>query len=222
MTAVRNQVASARAEKARVTGLRGHRVQDPERMESRRQEILLAMASLLAEKGYDATTLDDVGARMSCSKAVIYYQFRSKEELYVELIKVVLGRSAEALRAIAGSDDPPDVQLRKAVTTLLRMGFEPMHYAAIRNGRPRSLRIENRALLRELDRVYEAQFMDIIARGMDAGVIVRRDVRLVAYTLINAIHSIFRWYRMDGVLRPGELEGEVPAMLLDGVVVRQA
>lgn len=222
MTAVRNQVASARAEKARVTGLRGHRVQDPERMESRRQEILLAMAALLAEKGYDATTLDDVGARMNCSKAVIYYQFRSKEELYVELIKVVLGRSAEALRAIAQSDDPPDVQLRKAVTTLLCMGLEPMHYAAIRNGRPRSLRIENRALLRELDRVYESLFMDIIARGMDAGVVVRRDVRLVAYTIINATHSIFRWYRMDGVLRPEELEREVPSMLLDGVVVEKS
>lgn len=205
-------------EKLRVTGLRGHRVQDPERMESRRQEIMLAMASLLAEKGYDATTLDDVGARMNCSKAVIYYQFRSKEELYVELIKVVLGRSADALQEIANSNDPPDLQLRRAVTTLLCMGFEPLHYAAIRNGRPRSLRMENRIILRQLDRRYETLFMEIIERGMDAGVVVRRDVRLVAYTIINATHSIFRWYRPDGALRPEELEREVPAMLLDGVL----
>ncbi len=65
-----------------------------------------------------------------------------------------------------------------------------MHYAAIRNGRPRSLRIENRVLLRELDRVYESLFMDIVQRGMDAGVVVRRDVRLVAYAVPKASEDL--------------------------------
>lgn len=202
------------------TGLRGHRVQDPEKMLARRQEILAAMAAVLADKGYEATTLDDVAARMKCSRAVIYYQFRSKEELYVHLVGQVLETAVDRLARIASRRDPPDAQLRAAVTDLVEMGFLPLHYAAIRTGRPSSLSGESRSYLRALDRKYERMFTDIVRRGMDCGVVVRHDPRLVAYTLINAAHSVFRWFRPEKSLSPELLAKEVPEILLEGVLKR--
>jgi TetR/AcrR family transcriptional regulator, cholesterol catabolism regulator len=189
-------------------------------MEARRQEILLAMAEVLAHKGYDATTLDDVAERMNSSKAVIYYQFRSKEELYVELTRQVLETAAERLSEIIARAEPPGVQLEEAVRDLVRMGFRPLHYATLRTGRPGSLQESSRVLLRSLDRQYEALFMDIVSRGMDAGVIERRDTHLVTFTLINAAHSVFKWFQPGKALSPELLEKEVPAMLLEGVLVR--
>lgn len=202
------------------TGLRGHRIQDPAKMDARRQEIMLVMAEVVAVKGYDATTLDDVAERMNCSKAVIYYQFRSKEELYVELTREVIETAITRLSEIIARDEPPDVQIREAVTDLVRMGFRPQHYATIRTGRPGSLQEASHAFLRSLDRKYDALFTQLVTRGMEAGVIEVRDKHLVTFTLINAAHSVFRWFRPGGALSPELLEKEVPAMLLEGVLVR--
>lgn len=205
---------------APLTGLRGHRVLNPEKRSARRQEILLSMAGILAEKGYEAATLDDVANAMGCSKAVIYYQFRSKAELFTALVEEVHRTAIAWLREIADMDAPPEAQLRAAVTELVRRGWQPMDYASIRIRRPASLPLEARAHLRALDREFEGLFIDIVTRGMEAGVLIRRDPRLVAFTLINAVHSVFRWARPDGALSPETFVKEVPLMVLEGVLQR--
>jgi hypothetical protein len=81
------------------------------------------------------------------------------------------------------------VQLRKAVTTLLCMGFEPMHYAAIRNGY--RARCASKTAGSELDRVYESLFMDIVQRGWTRAWWCGA-MRLVAYDHQRRLD--LRWY----------------------------
>ncbi len=206
----------------RLTGLRGHRVLNPAKQTARRSQILLATAAVLAAKAYDEATLDDVARHMGCSKAVIYYQFRGKEDVVVALIETVVENAIARLRAIAATDEPPELQLEHALVDLVRAGWQPMDHAAIRIGRPTSLSLESQEHLRELDRQYEAVFSDIVSRGMESGALRPRDTRLVTFTLINAVHSIFRWARRDGPLGPETFVREVPAMLLHGVLSRTA
>jgi AcrR family transcriptional regulator len=193
-------------------------MQNPGKMQARRQEILLAMAAVLAEKDYDALTLEDVANQMNCSKAVIYYQFRSKEELYVELVAQVLKMAADRLAEIVGSAEPPEVQLRAAVTDLVRIGFLPLNYAVLRTGRPSSIQPESRTYLRTLDRRYESMFTGIVERGIASGAVSGRNARLVAFTLIHGAHSVFKWYHAGGKLTPELLAEDVPAMLLGGAL----
>ena len=85
-------------------GLRGYRVQDPAKTLARRREIMLAMAEVIIDKGYASATLEDVAARMGTSRAVIYYQFRSKEDLYAEIcVEAVSNAMARTRpRAVSG------------------------------------------------------------------------------------------------------------------------
>lgn len=46
-----------------------------------RNKILEAMGALFAEKGFDATTMQDIMARSGLSKGAIYHHFKSKEEI---------------------------------------------------------------------------------------------------------------------------------------------
>ena len=195
-------------------------MQNPDKMQARHQEILLAMAAVLAEKDYDALTLEDVASQMNCSKAVIYYQFRSKEELYVELVAQVLKMAADRLAEIAAGTEPPEIQLRAAVTDLVRIGFLPMNYAVLRTGRPSSIQPESRTYLRTLDRRYESMFTDIVERGIASGAVAGRNARLVAFTLIHGAHSVFKWYHAGGKLTPEVLAEDVPALLLEGALRR--
>lgn len=46
-----------------------------------RSKILEASENLFAEKGFDATTMQDIMARSGLSKGAIYHHFKSKEEI---------------------------------------------------------------------------------------------------------------------------------------------
>jgi AcrR family transcriptional regulator len=54
--------------------------------EERRTTILDAALSAFSQKGYHATSLDDVAREAGVSKALIYEHFASKQELYADLI----------------------------------------------------------------------------------------------------------------------------------------
>src|SRR3712207_2111238 len=51
----------------------------------RRGRILRALASCMAEKGYQATTIADIAREARVSKTVVYAHFRDKEQCLLEL-----------------------------------------------------------------------------------------------------------------------------------------
>jgi AcrR family transcriptional regulator len=56
-------------------------VDDPQR----RGRILWALATCMADKGYQATTISDIAAAARVSKTVVYAHFRDKEQCLLEL-----------------------------------------------------------------------------------------------------------------------------------------
>jgi AcrR family transcriptional regulator len=203
-------------------GLRGHRTLDTEKMRSRREQIINAFADILAETDYDAASLDDVASKLSCSKAVIYYQFRSKEELFVEMSSTAMTIAYDNLCNIISTHFSVRDQLREAVSDLVRIGFEPIHAAALRCGAPSSLTRPSKRHLSDLSRQYRMKLAEVVARGIEEGCLESRDVRLVTNTLINASQSIFRWVKPDGPIPADVFIREVPAMVLGGVFVSPA
>mgnify|MGYP001478863292 CR=1 FL=1 len=199
-------------------GLRGYRVQHPDRSQARRREIMLAMADVIGEAGYAATTLEDVAARMGTSRAVIYYQFRNKEDLYVEICLEAVTTAIERLEQILAEDFGPAESLRQALRALIAGRADPIIRAATAVGRPRQMSHKARERLRHADRRYEALFQGIIERGIDEGVFVPRDPMFIAYTLIFAINGAFVWRRPDGRLGDDYFIEELSAILMNGVL----
>jgi AcrR family transcriptional regulator len=55
--------------------------------EKKRQEILQSAHVCFAEKGFEASTVDDIVARSGLSKGAIYNYFKSKDEIYLALME---------------------------------------------------------------------------------------------------------------------------------------
>jgi AcrR family transcriptional regulator len=72
------------------------RIRDPERS---RAAILDAAERLFAEKGYEATSLNDVGAAAGVSRGTPGYFFGAKQELYQAVLNRSFAEVREAVRA---------------------------------------------------------------------------------------------------------------------------
>ncbi len=96
------------------------RVLDRERNAARSREAILdAAEQLFAERGYDATSLTDVGAAAGVSRATPGYFFGGKEQLYRAVLERCLERVRQAVRSgrerALASREPPEVVLAGVV-----------------------------------------------------------------------------------------------------------
>ncbi|HIA54713.1 MAG TPA: TetR/AcrR family transcriptional regulator [Candidatus Melainabacteria bacterium] len=69
-----------------------------EKREATRQEILTAARAKFQEKGYDATSVDDLVLAANVAKGTFYYHFNSKDELLHALQEMVIEEFAEKAR----------------------------------------------------------------------------------------------------------------------------
>ena len=71
-------------------------------LRAREEAIVTAVNRLLAEKGFDLMTVDEVAAEVGIAKASLYKHFPSKEALAAAAMVRVLQRGLEEVRSLAG------------------------------------------------------------------------------------------------------------------------
>lgn len=86
-----------------------------ERRTATRGKILAVAAELLAAKGYDSLTVDEIVLRANVAKGTFYQHFKSKEELVLALLRQDLAGVDQQIEAALASGAPPLSVLRYIV-----------------------------------------------------------------------------------------------------------
>src|ERR1043165_1526961 len=84
--------------------------------------ILESTMRLLAMKGFDAMTMDDVANDVGISKATLYQHFKSKEELAVKVVLNTIIHMEARIRGI-GPGCPAVARLQEMVRLIIAKGF---------------------------------------------------------------------------------------------------
>ena len=100
----------AQGAEAGAEGARRRWKQDPEAV---RSDILGAARALFAQKGYSGARIEEIAARTSCSKRMIYYYFGDKEGLWRAVLAQAYRRTREAEEALDLQGLPPVAALRR-------------------------------------------------------------------------------------------------------------
>jgi AcrR family transcriptional regulator len=189
-------------------GLRGHRIKNHERMKARRREILLAAAQVFARSGYAYATLDDVATQMGVSRGVIYYYFRSKDELLTEIVTTASGEASDRLEAIIAEGRSADETLEAGLRDLASHMFSDLdRYANIltKSGRERdhSWMTATRAVRHR----YRTLIRGVIEAGIRDGAFVDLDPGIMTLSVVQTVLGAVAWYRPEGGL-PAEVVAE--------------
>lgn len=87
-----------------------------ERQRRERERLILQAASeALAQKGYDAMSMEDIAGRVGISRAAIYLHFASKEDLVLALFQRGIETSAERLDALLAQKISPREKVRAII-----------------------------------------------------------------------------------------------------------
>src|SRR5437879_12540606 len=90
-----------------------------------RQEILRTAARLFQQRGYDATSMDDVAAALKLSKGGLYHHFQSKDEILFEIMNHAMDITEERVLNAARRVANPDARLPRPIRLHIAFDTSP-------------------------------------------------------------------------------------------------
>jgi len=93
------------------------------RRQATRARLYEAAVTLIAEQGFSATTVDEIAERAGVAKGTVYYNFKSKTELFEELLRHGVSLLAASLRAAAEETAGRGGTRIEALDAMIRAGL---------------------------------------------------------------------------------------------------
>lgn len=169
----------------------------------RKAEILDMAAQCFMERGYHATSIDDVASRLDCTKGRIYHYWSTKTDLFFDVHREGMKRLFDALEPalnVQGTGiEVLEAMLRAhAVAMLEHHTYESVVAQGVQVHRFGATTPEQRATLSELigsRDSFEAQFKQAIRNCIQDESGRDLDVSITSKVLLGALQWSIIWYR---------------------------
>ncbi len=185
---------------------------------TQRGRILDKSARLFAHKGFEETSINDIADEVNISKATIYHYFKSKDEIYTEIIVVTLEGLLAAVQAAVRPSDPPTRRLESFMETHARF-FEDNFWAftAMLIGFGGIRHLSQRARAVDLRDQYEEVLRGILRDGIREGQFREIDPIMAGRAILSVLNWMARWFKPGGSKRAHEFAREYANLLVFGL-----
>lgn len=189
---------------------------------ARREELVKVAAEVFQEKGYQASTLNDIAERMNTDRASLYYYVGSKQELFQEVVQEVLEANLREARRIKKEPLKPAEKLAALVKTMM-VSYEanyPFTYVYIQEDMSQvgNQDSEWARAMTSRTRSFEKIVKGFIEDGIAAKEF-RTDIppEIVANGLYGMLNWTHRWFRPDHGADANQVAEAFSSLLLEGL-----
>lgn len=189
---------------------------------AKRDELIRSAATIFKEKGYKATTLNDIAQHAGLDRATVYYYVGSKEEFLREGIKAFAEYNIEDLERIMEMEVDPREKIRRLIERLLVSYDENYPYAHVYlQEEMHQVADKHTAWAKEMvrhTRRFEKAVMELISQGIEQGSF-RSDVPigLAANAIFGMVNWTHRWYKPSSKQTPQQVADTFVKIFLQGM-----
>ncbi|MBN8491842.1 MAG: TetR/AcrR family transcriptional regulator [Burkholderiales bacterium] len=189
----------------------------------REDAIVQSVNRLLAEKGFDAMTVDEVAADVGIAKASLYKHFASKEALAAAAMVRVLERALQVIEAQAARPSASAFDCLREVTrwTLQTQLAGEMPSLPSQNSSLRGTLIEDKAYVNLVMEVSERLGQWIVQAQQDGSLTSQLPPEVILYTLYaRACDPVVGFLKAGGQHSDEQIVDWVLTTCLDGLAAR--
>jgi TetR/AcrR family transcriptional regulator, cholesterol catabolism regulator len=189
-----------------------------------RQEILRTAARLFQQRGYDATSMNDVAAALKLSKGGLYHHFQSKDEILFEIMNHAMEITHELVMAPVRRIVGPEERLRALIRLHIEVVLSPRDReitVMLHENHPLPPALGKRINTRKKEYIHfvESLIADVqvnAQRGRSAKCAV--SPRAAAFALLGMINWIYQWYKPEGELQANNLVPQFTDLVFGGIL----
>jgi AcrR family transcriptional regulator len=155
--------------------------------EQRRQQLFAVALELFAQRGYRATTMDDIAEAAGVTKPLLYQHFSSKRALYLELVDSIAHDLLSAVREAVMRADGPRQQVELGFAAYFRLVVSREAEFRLLYGRDHADDMELGRALRAVEDAIAVAIDPLIDAGLEPD-----HRRLLAYGIVGMAEGASR------------------------------
>jgi AcrR family transcriptional regulator len=186
-----------------------------------KEQILEVAAQIIRQKGFHATSMQDIADGVSLQKASLYHHVASKQEILLELLDQALDLITDSVTQVMQQDISPQEKIRQACRVYLSTLANRSDVVSVLLLEHRSLEPKYRAKhIPRRDR-FEKLWRVIIQEGIKAGVFCDTDdIPLAARILLGNLNWVITWYKPTGPLTTDQIADHISSLFMNGLLCR--
>ncbi|RZL35063.1 MAG: TetR/AcrR family transcriptional regulator [Rubrivivax sp.] len=184
--------------------------------DAQRADILTAAASLFADQGFSATSMNQVAEACGVAKPTLYHYFQDKQALLAQICDSHVHALLTLVEEVKAQQLPPDAQLRTLIERFTRAyaGAQAQHQ--VLTSEIKFLARPERERLLDIERRVVDEFAAALSQVRPE----LQDARLhkpLTMLLFGMINWTFTWLRPDGELSHDALAALVSDLFFGGL-----
>jgi AcrR family transcriptional regulator len=188
------------------------------RPRERSEEVYAAALRLFTEKGYHATSMQDIAAALGLYKGSLYHYIGGKEDLLVQVFERAMGSLLTDVERIVGDTSlTASAQLREVIAAHVQAVASNLEALTVYLHEFRALSGDSLETVREQRDRYRRLVETVIGRGASAGEFVVADVGVATLGVLGMCNWVAQWYRPGGRLGPRQIAEHFGEMVLAGL-----
>lgn len=186
---------------------------------AKREALLRTAARFFNERGFHATSLDDVATSLNVTKPTLYHYFANKDEILFECTRRGLDAIAEAMAATTASGGSPAERLNAMLIAYALQMMDDFGICVART-QDSMLSPDSRIAFRALKRQIDEMLRTAISEGVAHGSFHVPNVMVAAFAVAQALNGLGNWYDPAGPLDRQTIAELTVATLMDGLRAR--
>jgi AcrR family transcriptional regulator len=185
-----------------------------------RQEILRTAARLFQQRGYDATSMNDVAAALKLSKGGLYHHFQSKDEILFEIMNHAMDITEERVLGPVRGIANPEERLRALIRLHIEVVLSPRDReitVMLHENHPLPPALRRRINGRKKEYIHFLENLIAEIQGSRRAA-PRVSPRAAAFALLGMINWIYQWYKPEGELQVQNLVPQFTDLLFGGLL----
>lgn len=178
--------------------------------------ILAVSAKLFREKGYYATTMEDISSELKLTKPALYHYVATKQELLYAICEIAITQLIEGVREIGKTNDDVVEKLRKLVFHHANMFSLHGEFTTVYLADEGKLSEVQKAYIRSLSREFELLYRELFSRAVAEGWFRELDIPVAVRAVSGMCNWLSTWYKLDGDMTTDEIASIFFDLLLRG------
>jgi AcrR family transcriptional regulator len=186
--------------------------------EERRKEILDAASRVFFEKGYDASSTQDIADVVGILKGSLYYYVDSKEDFLYEIIRQNHEGAVKAIEPVLEMKAEALPRLANLIMRQIAFFTSNRIYSVVFFREYRALSDNRRAEIEAEGDRYRAIVATLLEEGQQDGSISPSiDTRMTSLAIVEMLNSVHRWFHPTGRVSARQLGRRMASILCLGV-----
>lgn len=187
-------------------------------MSLRKEEIIQVAVLLFEEKGYSATSVQDIADKIGFTKAALYYYFNSKEEILWEIFDKTMTTAERRLAELLKLDLPMAEKVSQIVYNQIMSVRDEAPYIAIFFTERVHLPTDKQEIIMARRQSYEKKLAATIQEGIDEGILEPFAVIPTVYGILGMCNWMYHWFNPKGSYSLEEIAEQYSKIILHGIL----